>query len=99
MKDRVAEIYGRDTVTAWLDKLALVQIDGLALVFSAPTKFLARHVEDSFAERLVAAWHHTSGDASVRDVRILVGHPRRVFRTSPAPIIAPEIPALREASA
>jgi hypothetical protein len=99
MKNRVAEIYGRDMVTAWLDKLTLEQIDGSALVFTAPTKFIARQVEDRFAEKIIVGWRHTGGDASVRDVRALVGHSQPRFANSPANDIAPETPELREASA
>lgn len=99
MKDRVAEIYGPDLVKAWLSKLTLDHIDGSAVVFTAPTKFIARHVEANFAEKIIARWRHTGGDASVRDVRVLVGHPQPSFPNPPANDITPEIPELREASA
>jgi hypothetical protein len=89
MKDCVAETYGFDLVHSWLDKLTLEQIDGSALVLTAPTKFIARHIEWNFAEKIIAAWRHTGGDAGVRDVRFLVGHQQASVPTSPANDIAP----------
>jgi hypothetical protein len=74
MKDRVAEICGRDLAQAWLGKLSFDQIDGSALVFTAPTKFIARHVEGHFAEKIIAAWRHTGGTDHVRDIRVRCGY-------------------------
>jgi hypothetical protein len=104
MKDCVAETYGSDLVHSWLDKLTLEQIDGSALVLTAPTKFIARHIEGNFAEKIIAAWRHTGGDAGGRDVRVLFRHQQgpasAAAPTSPANDIALcASPELREASA
>jgi DnaA N-terminal domain len=94
MKDHVAEIHGSDLVHAWLTELTLDQIDGSALVFMAPTKFVARYVEGNFAEKIIAAWRHTGGAADVRDVRC--GN-RRILRANGSAETEP--PEFREASA
>jgi hypothetical protein len=97
MKDRVAEICGMDLTQAWLGKLSFDQIDGSALVFTAPTKFIARHIESNFAEKIIAAWRHTGGADDVRDIRVRCAHQQVSIPANDTAAAA--TPELREASA
>ena len=59
---------GAGPVKAWLERLQLVGLDGDALTYRAPTKFIAEWVENNFKRKLEAAWQ--SIGQPVNSVRI-----------------------------
>lgn len=71
IRERLGRAIGSDRLRAWFDGVAPVDVDGGHLVLAAPSRHVARWIDQNFADAVVAAASHDL--PAVRGCRVIVG--------------------------